>query len=202
MGHISILIPAAGAASRMRGADKLLRTVHGKPLIRHLAEQALQVADDVTVTLPAFDHPRADALAGLPLRRIAVPDAHLGMSASVRRGVGMLPKEIDAVMVLPADMPDLLAQDLDLLIRAYRAAPRPMLFQATSSAGQPGHPVLFPADCFAAMRALVGDQGAKSVLMANQHRLRQIALPGSRALTDLDTPEDWKHWEALNAAPA
>ena len=34
MGSVAILIPAAGASSRMRGRDKLLEPVRGQPLLR------------------------------------------------------------------------------------------------------------------------------------------------------------------------
>ncbi|MAB06474.1 MAG: nucleotidyltransferase family protein [Rhodobacteraceae bacterium] len=200
MGGTAVLIPAAGASRRMRGADKLLREVEGLPLLRRQAQEALRAADHVVVTLPDHDHPRAAALQGLPVQLVAVPDAHLGMSSSLRRGVGLLPQGIDALMVLPADMPDLTAQDLAAVIAAYRAMPQATLQRGTAEDGTPGHPVLFPRDCFPALLALSGDMGAKAVLAANIHRVRDVPLPGRRALTDLDTPEAWQAWEAAQAA--
>ncbi len=194
--HISIIIPAAGSATRMRGEDKLLRPVAGRPLLRQVAERAHAVSQDVTVMLPSYDHPRAHILQGLAVRLLDVPDRHMGMSSAIRRGVGMLSPNSKGVMILPADMPDLQEADLQMMSDAYLSAPRAMLHQATSSDGKPGHPVIFPPDCFAAMRSLTGDQGAKSVLQANAHRLRRIRLADQRAIVDLDTPEDWSRWEA------
>ena len=196
MGAIAILIPAAGASRRMRGTDKLLMQVGGEALLRRQARQALQAADHVAVTLPHPDHPRAAALAGLPVQLVLVPDADSGMSASLRRGIGLLPEDMDAAMILPADMPDLTVEDLQALIALFRALPRPMLLQGCSDTDIPGHPVLFPADCFPAMLALSGDQGARAVLAANRHRLRLVPLPDRHALTDLDTPEAWAEWQA------
>ena len=195
MGGIAVLIPAAGASSRMRGADKLLKQVGGRALLRRQAEEALRAANHVTVTLPDYDHPRAAALAGLPVQLVAVPDAHHGMSASLRRGVGMLPPGIEALIVLPADMPELTSEDILKLVRGFRAMPLPTLQQGCAEDGTPGHPVLFPADCFSAMQMLDGDEGARSVLAANRNRLRRVTLPGNRALIDLDTPEAWRDWE-------
>ncbi|EPX78352.1 CTP:molybdopterin cytidylyltransferase [Salipiger mucosus DSM 16094] len=185
----------------MRGTDKLLEEVEGRALLRRQAEEALQVADHVAVALPAHDHPRVRAIQGLPVQVVEVPDAHLGMSSALRRGVAMLPRGIDAVLVLPADMPELTAPDLAAVIAGFRAVPRPTLQQATAADGTPGHPVLFPADCFPALLNLSGDQGARRVLDANAHRLRHVALPGSRAVTDLDTPEAWQAWRDRNQAP-
>ncbi len=200
MGGIAVLIPAAGASSRMRGADKLLKQVGGRALLRRQAEEALRAANHVTVTLPDHDHPRAAALAGLPVQLVAVPDASSGMSASLRRGVGMLPRGIDALIVLPADMPELTADDILKLVQGFRAMPQPTLQQGCAEDGTPGHPVLFPADCFSAFQMLDGDAGARSVLASNRNRLRRVPLPGRRALIDLDTPEAWRDWEQRQEA--
>lgn len=201
MGNIAILIPAAGASRRMRGTDKLSQPVDGEPLLRRTARRAAAVARHVTVTLPDHDHPRAALLDGMGVQLVAVPDAHEGMSASLRRGIAYLPKGLDGVMVLPADMPDLDEADLRQIIDAFAAAPQPILFQGTAEDGTPGHPVLFPSDCFAAMRSLTGDRGARDILRSNGHRLRHVPLPGRHALTDLDTPEAWAAWR-LQAEPA
>ncbi|MFW2544496.1 nucleotidyltransferase family protein [Primorskyibacter sp. 2E107] len=196
MHDIAILIPAAGASSRMLGKDKLLEVVDDAPLLRRQASRALATGCHVTVTVPDHDHPRCAALAGLPVQLIAIPDASDGMSASLRRGVGLLPKGMSAVMILPGDMPDLETADMMQLIKGFRALPHPMLQQACGADGTPGHPVLFPADCFLALTRLTGDQGARDIVQANAHRLARIPLEGNRALTDLDTPEAWATWRA------
>jgi CTP:molybdopterin cytidylyltransferase MocA len=197
MQDIAIIIPAAGASSRMRGRDKLTELVNDMPLLRHMALTAKDTGAHVTVTLPCYDHPRAKALAGLPVQLVAVPDADTGMSASLRRAVAMLPRGMRAAVVLPADMPDLRTEDISKLINGFKALPYPMLQQGTAEDGTPGHPVLFPADCFSALLQLTGDEGAKTVLKANAHRLRRVALPGTRALVDLDTPEAWDAWRGI-----
>ncbi|MBP0483049.1 nucleotidyltransferase family protein [Sagittula salina] len=201
MRDIAILIPAAGSSSRMRGKDKLLETVCGVPLLRHMAEAAIATGAHVAVTLPDYDHPRATALAGLPVQLVGVPDSKEGMSASLRRGVGMLPRNMSAVLILPADMPEIETDDLLHLIAGFKSVPHPLLQQATTEDGVPGHPVLFPRDCFQAMAQLTGDMGAREVLRANRHRLRLVTLPGNRALTDLDTPEAWAQWRGDCDAP-
>lgn len=195
MQDIAILIPAAGASARMRGRDKLLEPVDGQPLLRRQAQRALDFGAHVTVTLPDHDHPRAEVLDGLPVQLVAVPDAHLGLSASIRRGIAFLPQGLKAVVILPADMPDLEGSDIARLVTNFRASPYPMLQQATTEDGTPGHPVLFPADCFVALQHLSGDRGARAVIQANSHRTRRIPLDGQRALTDLDTPEAWAAWQ-------
>jgi len=191
-----MLRTASGASSRMRGDEKVLELVDGTALLRLQARRALFTGAHVAVTLPDYDHPRAQALAGLPVQLTAVPDAESGLSASLRRGVAMLPRGMRAVMIVPADMPELTTQDLVCVIEAFRSVPFNTVQQGCAEDGTPGHPVLFPSDCFTALQTLTGDHGARSVIKANAHRLRQVPLPGRHALTDLDTPEDWARWRA------
>ncbi len=193
---VHILILAAGASSRMRGADKLLQPVGQRSMLRHIAEQALATGAPVTVTLPPDAEARTAALAGLQLPSIRVPDAAEGMSRSIARGMVALDPVAgpqDGLMILPADMPDLSAQALSGLIAQFQAEPLLILRGGTAD-GQPGHPVIFPRDLWPALAALTGDEGGRAVLQANKGRVRVIALPGPMAILDLDTPEDWAAW--------
>lgn len=191
MTDLTILIPAAGASSRMRGQDKLLEHVAGEPILRRQARMALSLAP-VIVTMRDPDPERRAALDGLMVRVMAVPDAALGMSASFRA----VADTQSAVMVLPADMPDLTAADLASMITAFRAAPDQIL--RGSANATPGHPVIWPRALVPGFAQLHGDEGARTLL--RQHPVHLHPLPDAHALTDLDTPEDWAAWRARQAA--
>ena len=127
---------------------------------------------------------------------IPVPNAAEGMSASLARGaVAADTLGGDAapggIMVLPADMPEIDAEDLKKLCAAFETAPD-QIVRAVSSDGTPGHPVIFPRRCFAALAVLTGDAGARSVLEGEEVTL--VPLAGNHATLDLDTPEDWAAW--------
>jgi CTP:molybdopterin cytidylyltransferase MocA len=96
-------------------------------------------------------------------------------------------------MVALADMPDIGPPDLAALIADFLACPNRIL-RATAADGTPGHPVIFPRRLFPDLARISGDIGARSVLAGEAARLH--ALPGTRALTDLDTPEAWADWRA------
>lgn len=113
-----ILLLAAGSASRMRGGDKLLEDVHGAPCLQVMAN-ALATGQPVLVTMPSLNHPRAACLTGLELSVIEVPNADLGMSHSLQRGVAALPNNAKAVMILPADMPDITTDDMNEMLDAF-----------------------------------------------------------------------------------
>ncbi|MFO0514886.1 MAG: NTP transferase domain-containing protein [Rhodobacterales bacterium] len=187
----AILLLAAGSSSRMRGADKLMEPVEGVPLLLRQARVALATGAPVIVTLPPDRPARNAALAGLDLMTVPVPDAALGLSASIRAGVraaGARP-----VLVLLADLPEITAADLSLLLARHAADPG-LILRATAADGTPGHPVLFPVWALADLAALTGDSGARDLLQTYRNRTELVALPARHAVTDLDTPEDWAAW--------
>ena len=192
---IPILLLAAGSASRMRGGDKLLEDVHGAPCLQVMAKRALATGQPVVVTLPSSDHPRAACLRGLDLLVVEVPDANLGMSRSLQRGVSALPNTAKAVMILPADMPDITTDDMNQILNIFLEAKAPAM-RATTQDGAAGHPTLIDAGLFEHFQELDGDKGANAILSALGETLKFHALKGDRARTDLDTPEDWSAWRA------
>jgi CTP:molybdopterin cytidylyltransferase MocA len=177
----------------MRGGDKLLENVHGAPCLQVMAKRALATGHPVVVTLPALDHPRARCLAGLDLVQIAVPDANLGMSRSLQRGVAALPQMAKGVMILPADMPDITAQDMTDMLGAFSKM-TPLALRATTETGAQGHPIIFDATLLKGFNDLSGDKGAQSILSKLGNQLAFHPLKGDRARLDLDTPEDWVFW--------
>jgi molybdenum cofactor cytidylyltransferase len=191
---VHILVLAAGASSRMRGSDKLLQPLRGRPLLRHVVDAAMETRSAVTVSLPSNADSRKAVLAALPLRIIEVPDAELGMSRSICRGLTAIsaaaPGPQDGLMILPGDMPGFTGKVLSDLISRFRATPD-LVFRGGTVDGQAGHPAIFPRDLWDELAAVTGDEGGRSVLQRHRDRVRVIPLPGPMAVLDLDTPEDW-----------
>ena len=190
-----ILLLAAGSASRMRGGDKLLEDVHGAPCLQVMAKRALATGQPVLVTMPSLNHPRAACLTGLELSVIEVPNADLGMSHSLQRGVAALPNNAKAVMILPADMPDITTDDMNEMLDAF-VVTNATAMRATTQDGATGHPTLVGMNLFEQFQKLTGDKGANAILSALGDSLMLHALKGDRARIDLDTPEDWSAWRA------
>ncbi|WP_113912757.1 nucleotidyltransferase family protein [Roseovarius dicentrarchi] len=190
---LAILLPAAGASRRMGGRDKLLELVDGAPLLARQAARARATGAPVYVTTRHDRPARSAALAGLAVRQVGVDDPDLGLSASIRAGVAALAPDITALLVLLPDLPDIETADIRAMIAAHAAHPGRIL-RAVAVNGAPGHPTVFPMKFFAALTRLTGDTGAQTLL--RQERFVPVTLPGYRAVTDLDTPEDWATWRA------
>ena len=192
MDEVVILLLAAGASSRMRGADKLLQRVDGEALLRRQARAALATGCRVLVALPPQAGPRGTALDGLEVERVAVADAAAGMGHSIAAGARAA-AGVAGLMVVNADMPGLGAAELRAVLDAAEAGPG-RIWRGMSASGVPGHPVLFPARLLGDLAGLTGDQGARALIAREGAVL--VPLPGDAAVLDLDTPEDWAAWQA------
>lgn len=188
-----ILIPAAGASSRMQGRDKLLEDIDGAPLLRVVAQRALATGAPVVVVLSEGRDARRAALADLELSCITLPDHAGGMAASIRAGMGAVPDGCAGVMILPADMPELKTEYLEKVARQSSCNPGAVV-RAVDARGAAGHPVVFPPRLFAALRALPDGEGARGAMAGEE--IIPCPLPGAAALTDLDTQDDWAAWRA------
>ncbi|WP_306114519.1 MULTISPECIES: nucleotidyltransferase family protein [unclassified Roseovarius] len=188
-----IVIPAAGASSRMRGRDKLLECVRNQPLLARQVSVALATGMDVLVTLPPDNPDRqaiVEGMAAQKLHLMVVDHAEEGLSASLRGAVTFARNhDADSMMILLADLPEIETADLTTMIRQFDGK---TILRASDSDGRAGHPVIFPGRYFGALRGLAGDQGARVIMMGED--VMTIPLPDRRATTDLDTPEDWTEW--------
>ena len=81
--RVAAIVLAAGAARRMRGRDKLLEPVGGRPVLRVVAEVArASRVDQVLVVVPPGAPERRKALRGLDVAVVEARDWAEGMAAS------------------------------------------------------------------------------------------------------------------------
>jgi molybdenum cofactor cytidylyltransferase len=185
---IAAIILGAGKSSRMGGPNKLLATLDGKALIRHVAEAACsaKLAQTILVTGHLAEEVGAQ-VADLDVTLVHNPDFADGMSGSIRAGINALAADIDGAIVLLGDMPRVGADAIGKLVSAYRDSPSSLIVTATAN-GKRGNPVLWDRRYFDALKSLSGDVGARHVIAENQGFVTEVEI-GPAARLDLDTPE-------------
>ncbi|MEM6623716.1 MAG: molybdopterin-binding/glycosyltransferase family 2 protein [Pseudomonadota bacterium] len=199
--RVAALLLAAGASSRMQGRDKLLETVDGMPLLRTLAKRLRASGVERTLcVLRAEDTDRRAAIADLGLGVVTNAQAAEGMGTSIAVGVAALGDDVDAVLIVLGDMPEISSHHIDRLIAGFDPAEGRAIVRAVTPDGTSGHPVLFGRRFFEVLMGLAGDQGARVILREHPDFVVDIVLDGAAALADLDTPQDWAAWRRRQAA--
>ncbi|MXQ07184.1 NTP transferase domain-containing protein [Alphaproteobacteria bacterium GH1-50] len=184
-----LIIPAAGAASRMRGGDKLLEKIDGMPLLRRQAQAALGAGTAPMVLLREEDTARREALMGLRVVIETVSDAWKGMSATLRHGAVRAAGR-PLALLLP-DVPGVTSAEIRAVLDAFDGT---HVTRATDPEGRPGTPIVFPPRLLDGFAFLKGDDGGRSLLIGEEITL--VPFEDDRATRDLDTPEDWRRWRA------
>ena len=184
---IAAIVLAAGFARRM-GRQKLLLDLNGKPVVRWSVDGVLPHVHDCVVVTGQDDATVRATLAGLSVRFAVNPRPQDGQGSSIAVGAAALAPTTAAALIVLGDQPLTPPAVIPALLGAQRSSGKPIV--APSYRGVRGTPVLFAASVFPELRALGGDAGARSVLLARPERVEVVefdaAMPG-----DVDTPQDF-----------
>ena len=190
---IDAIVLAAGRSHRMRGTDKLTKTIDGISLLRRTVLSAIRShARSTAVVLAIGQNERASCIRDLPVRIIFSSASSEGIAGSIRSGIAACARDAAGVIILLADMPMVSSEDINAMICEFQ----PLAIIAASQSGVLGNPVLFARDYFEEIWNLSGDKGARSIVDEHQSFVQVIDLPEQRALIDLDTPDDWQRWQS------
>jgi nicotine blue oxidoreductase len=174
---VAAVVLAAGASSRF-----------GEPKQRLLLDDVLArlaAARSVgQIVVVAGAHPLAAAA-----RVVDCPHWSRGPGASLRCGLGALPRDAEAAVVVLADGPNLAPAAVDRVVEAWRAGGGPVV--AASYGGERGHPVVLARSVWNE----IPDEGARAltpVLVACD----DLGAPG-----DVDTRADLGRARPTRAEP-
>lgn len=187
------ILLAAGVSARM-GRPKQLLDWGGRPMIRHVAEQALasRLAGLVVVTGAEATASRA-ALTGLggPVHTVENPDYAAGQAVSLRAGLAVLPASTAAALVLLVDQPFVTPGLINTILTAYETGPTALAIVPRYQ-GRRGNPVLLTAALFPELAALEGDVGARPILERHADRVRWLDVDDPAVVADVDTAEAYE----------
>lgn len=132
-------------------------------------------ADDVAALLPAG------------VQAVRNPSFESGMGSSLRAGLSAIDADVDAVVVMLVDLPDLVPDVLRRVLLGLPAEPRQALLRAAFD-GRPGHPVLIGRDhVIGVLAAAHDDTGARDYLRA--HSVGLIECGDLAGGDDVDTSD-------------
>jgi len=186
---VAAVILAAGASRRL-GQPKQLLQMDGESLLRRSARMAVESGCQPVFAVVGFEAARmAIELANLPVQAVVNENWASGLASSLRKGVVQAlarRPEVDALLLLVCDQPQLAVTHLSSLLTAHRQAGRPIT--ASEYGGKVGVPAVLARSVCPELLLLEGDAGAREVIRRDPARVKAVAWqPG---LIDIDLPRD------------
>jgi molybdenum cofactor cytidylyltransferase len=200
-GNIAGVVLAAGSSTRM-GRNKLLFELDGETVVRRAVRTALAARLDPVIVVLGHEVDKVRALlTDLPCRFVVNADHATGMNSSVCAGIGAVPAQAPAAVVMLADMPFVSAAMIATLVDQYRSSDALLLASeyGTGSDAVKAPPTLFDRGLFAELMGEEGRGCAKRMQRRHPGRTLVASWPAA-ALVDLDVPGDYDRVQAQLAA--
>jgi molybdenum cofactor cytidylyltransferase len=189
---ICAIVLAAGRSERM-GTQKLLLPLEGKPLIGVIVDELLSSPVQRVLVVVGRDAERIQtALADRAVTFVNNAEVNGDMLSSVRCGLRALPAGCAAVMVALGDQPGITQNLVKELIVAYEKADGGIVLPAYQN--RRGHPVLFAVKYRDEILMNFDGEGLHGLLDAHADEIVRVDAKTSKALADLDTPEDYQYY--------
>jgi CTP:molybdopterin cytidylyltransferase MocA len=173
MARIAAVVLAAGEATRF-GAPKQRLLLPGV-----LDRVARAPVDEIVVVSGAYELqlPSNSLLQGVSVRVVECAEWVRGPGASLRCGLGVLGRDVEAAVVVLADGPALAPEAVERVLAAWRERGG---VTAASYSGERGHPLVLGRDAWAG----IPDEGLRD------RPVRLVPCDDLGAPGDVDTPED------------
>ena len=191
MGEIAAVVLAGGASSRL-GRPKQALSFGDVTLLEHVIRNVESSGVDtvivvVNATLDGVTHGRPGRA-----RFVVNHQAATGAASSLQAGIAAAADagsgDLDAVVVVLGDMPDVVATAIDRAVSAWRGS-RPWAAMSTYDDAGIAHPMVFSADAFGDLASARGDKSVWRMLR-QRHDVVLVAQSGPTP-PDVDTWDDY-----------
>ena len=189
---VGAVVLAAGEGRRMGSIPKGLIEIAGIPLIkRQLIALSGAGIDELVVVTGHYNEQIEAEIAGFPItitKSNELENSTQGTSLDL--GLAGLTGKLDAVVVVPSDMPLLGTQDYTDLIGAYKKRPEGVRLVRPLNGDRLGNPVIFDSELIALGETVDERPLCRRWWMENPDQCLAWKTDNDRYFIDLDTRED------------
>ncbi len=186
--RFSAVILAAGKSSRL-GYDKLSLPLGTQTILEHtIAKFLVDSVDEIIIVTGKFIPECRLSITSPKVQWLHNPDYTLGMSSSIKKGVGHLCGSTDAVFITPADIPLFRAATVQMMIATF--TPSKIIIPAYK--GKKGHPVLLDTDLARQCLRTQSDKVLYDVIKKNPNAVELLPVEDAGIAMDIDTAEDYE----------
>jgi len=190
MSRFGAIILAAGMSSRMGDFKIMLPWTDDRPILLHVIEKYIALSIDPIFVITGREANQVKTtVADLPVQCVFNPIFETGeILSSVKAGLHVLPDDVDAVFINPADMPRIPQSIIQSMLEDHQ----PKRIVAPRYDGQRGHPILLDRAYFEPMLNLPDDGAPRDVIQANKQHITFIDTADDGVIIDIDTPETYQ----------
>ena len=184
--RIVLVLLAAGDSVRF-GGNKLLASVGGRPMYRHLAEELLALSGDIfyrKLVVSQYSQILTD-LERSGFEPVENRDSSLGISHSIRLALEQMDGREDGVCFAVCDQPWLRGQTIVDMIAGWKKSGKGLA--CLSCGGVDGNPALFARHYEPELLTLSGDRGGRVVIRRHLEDLYRHEVSNPKELEDIDT---------------
>ena len=172
------------------GRNKMLLAVDGVPMVRHAAAVAVEAGCAPVVIVVGHDEASVrDALAGITCAFVRNDNFTGPTSGSLHAGLNALSANVDATIIMLADMVRVDAAMVRALISAAATSEVPLCVSRYGDVLAP--PLLFRRALWPELLAWHGEGCGKAVVKVHQQEAAMLDWPAD-SLRDIDTPDDYR----------
>lgn len=184
----SAIILAAGQSRRMGALNKLLLSVNGVPMVRHVVNQYRAAIDgQITIVVGHEADKVKEALEGTSTHCVFNPDHANGQQSSVACGLAHAPAA-GLVLIGLGDQPLLRTADIRDLVAAHQDDTK---ISIPVSGDKRGNPIAVPHALRARLTADPARPGCMRFTRDHPEMVHRHRLPAEGFYADIDTPEDY-----------
>jgi len=195
--HISAIVLAAGASTRMGSAKQLLH-LGGRRVLQHVLDNVRRSAASEMILV--LGHAAEEIQSKLELKGVQVvmnDDYRQGMGSSLKAGLSAIDQQAKAALIILADQPFVRGETLDRLIAEHSRTKAQIVIPTYN--GFRGNPVLLDQAVFAEVMALSGDIGCRAIFGNHLEGIVKLPVDDAGVLLDLDQQSDYQRLRPVTA---
>jgi molybdenum cofactor cytidylyltransferase len=188
---VSCIVLAAGASSRF-GSPKPLARIHSRPLISLLSEQLLKTQlGEIFIVLGADAEAVRPCVCSDPKIRCVFNESFSrGQTSSFKKGLKAVSADSDGVLLLPADVPFVKPETINMIIETFSKNPFPILVPTYK--GQGGHPPAFSKTLFAEFTKLSDEAPLSTIQQIHASEILRLPVSDEGILLSFNTPQEFE----------
>jgi len=186
---ISAVILAAGESRRM-GEPKLLLPFAEKTIIETVIQTVMRSdIKHIIVVLGSEKDKIRNKISDYPVIITENQEYQKGMLSSIQCGLGALPDDTDAIMILLGDQPMVTGPVIDQLADTYRHTDKGILIAVHK--GKRGHPIIINTKYKTDIKQLGSENSMHDFTKKFAPEILEVETGTTEILRDIDTPEDY-----------